>query len=150
VEQADFRLVASAIRKAEYRERYAEPENPYHVAMGFGLERVFLELHGKGCREGRTHVVFERRGAPEDTQLELEFRRVCAHNATGRALPFEPVLVSKQCNSTGLQLADLVARPVGRKVLNALQPNRAYDILEQKFRRDGRGRVEGWGLKVFP
>lgn len=150
VKDVDFRLVASAIRKEEYRCRYAVPGNPYHVAMGFGLERVFLELHALGCKGGRTHVICERRGPPEDTQLELEIRRVCAANATGRALPFEPVLVSKKCNSTGLQLADLIARPIGRKILDPAQPNRAYDILEKKFRRDSFGRIEGWGLKVFP
>lgn len=58
----DFRLVASFIRKDEYRARYAVPENPYHVAMGFGLERMFLDLYGRGCREGRTHILCERRG----------------------------------------------------------------------------------------
>ncbi|HYJ79418.1 MAG TPA: DUF3800 domain-containing protein [Longimicrobiaceae bacterium] len=31
----DFRLVASVIRKEEYRTRYSNPGNPYHVAMGF-------------------------------------------------------------------------------------------------------------------
>ena len=150
IEDADFRLVASVIRKEEYRDRYALPENPYHIAMGFGLERVFLELNGRGCRGGRSYVLCERRGAPEDTQLELEIRRVCDNNATGQVLPFEPLLVSKQCNSIGLQLADLVARPIGRKVLDPKQPNRAYDILKKKLRRDPAGNAEGWGLKIFP
>jgi hypothetical protein len=150
IADADFRIVASAIRKEDFRARYHEPENAYHVAMGFGLERVFLELNGKGCRGGRTHVLCERRGPPEDAQMELEFRRACANNATGKVLPFEPLLVSKQCNSTGLQLADLVARPIGRKVLDPAQPNRAYDIMKDKIRRDGGGRAEGWGLKIFP
>lgn len=50
IKDVDFRLVASAIRKEEYRCRYAVPGNPYHVAMGFGLERVFLELHALGCK----------------------------------------------------------------------------------------------------
>lgn len=150
VADTDFQLVASVIRKDEYRARYSVPENPYHVAMGFGLERVFLDLHAKGCRGGRTHIMCERRGAPEDAQLELEIRRVCDNNATGRILPFEPVLVPKLCNSSGLQLADLVARPIGRKILDPAQMNRAYDILERKFRKDPKGRVEGWGLKVFP
>ncbi|HEX5727609.1 MAG TPA: DUF3800 domain-containing protein [Longimicrobiaceae bacterium] len=82
VADADFRLVASVIRKEDYRTRYGVFENPYHIAMGFGLERVFLELHGLGCRDGRTYVICERRGAPEDEQLKLEIRRVCDNNAT--------------------------------------------------------------------
>jgi Protein of unknown function (DUF3800) len=150
VRDVEFRLVASVIRKDEHRARYAVPDNPYHIAMGFGLERVFLDLHGRGCREGRTHVLCERRGAPEDTQLELEIRRVCDNNATGQELPFEPLLVAKTCNSSGLQLADLVARPIGRKVMEPKQANRAFDIIKPKFRCGPAGEVSGYGLKVFP
>ncbi|HET7462133.1 MAG TPA: DUF3800 domain-containing protein [Longimicrobium sp.] len=147
---AEFTLIASAIRKHEYRARYAEPPHPYHVAMAFGLERVFLELKERGCREGTTNLLFERRGAKEDAELEEAFAQICARNATGKVLPFAAVMCDKRCNSAGLQLADLVARPIGRKVLDPAQPNRAYDILSARFRRDRRGDVRGWGLKVFP
>lgn len=47
-------------------------------------------------------------------------------------------------------VVDLIARPIGRKILKPDQPNRAYDIIETKFRRDPKGNVKGWGLKVFP
>jgi hypothetical protein len=147
---AEFTLIASAIRKHEHRARYAEPPHPYHTAMGFGLERVYLELRGRGCREGTTNLLFERRGGKEDAELEAEFERICARNATGAALPFSAVMCDKRCNSAGLQLADLVARPIGRRILAPTQPNRAYDILRTKFRRDPHGDARGWGLKVFP
>jgi hypothetical protein len=148
---APFTLVASAIHKARHRERYRNPSDPYHVAMGFGLERIYQHLLGLGCSGGVTHLVFERRGAKEDARLEEAFRRVCGGaNHMSAALPFEIVMSDKRCNSAGLQLADLVARPIGRRVLNPAQPNRAYDLLEPKFRRSSTGRVEGWGLKIFP
>lgn len=95
-------------------------------------------------------MLFESRGKKEDTDLELEFRRLCTRNATGHPLPFEIILADKKCNSAGLQLADLIARPIGRKLLKPEQPNRAFEIIETKFRRDPNGRVKGWGLKVFP
>jgi hypothetical protein len=148
--EAEFTLVASAIRKHEHRARYAEPPHPYHTALGFGLERVYLELKGRGCRGGTTNVVFERRGGKEDAELEAEFGRICARNATGAALPFAAVMRDKKCNAPGLQLADLVARPIGRRVLDPKQPNRAYDILRTKFRRSPSGEARGWGLKIFP
>jgi RNase P/RNase MRP subunit p30 len=47
-------------------------------------------------------------------------------------------------------VADLVARPIGIKVLRPAQTNRAFDIVERKFRRSPAGEVKGWGLKVFP
>lgn len=59
-------------------------------------------------------------------------------------------MIPKSSNSTGLQMADLVARPVGIKVLRPEQPNRAYDIVAPKFRRSPEGEVRGWGLKIFP
>jgi len=46
--------------------------------------------------------------------------------------PFVPIFASKKANSSGLQFADLVARPIG---LNALQPdqkNRAFEIIKHK------------------
>jgi hypothetical protein len=151
VECAPFTLVASVIDKRLYKERYPEAANPYHVAMGFGLERIYLHLRDLGCRAGVTHLLFERRGEKEDRALEEEFRRVCAgQNGMLARLPFEIVMADKRCNSAGLQLADLVARPIGRKVLDPGQPNRAFDILAGKLRRNRHGRVEGWGLKVFP
>jgi hypothetical protein len=60
------------------------------------------------------------------------------------------VMASKKVNSAGLQLADMVARPIGRHLLNSGQSNRAYDILNGKFRRSRAGQIKGWGLKVYP
>jgi len=100
---------------------------------------------------GPGHFLFEKRGDKEDAEIELVFRRVCAgENYKGERLPFEIVMADKKCNSAGLQIADLVARPIGRKILDPKQPNRAYDILAKKFRRSPAGKLEGWGLKVFP
>ena len=95
-----------------------------------------------------THIIVEKRGEKEDDQLELAFRRICdSANALGKHTPFELVMIPKTANSAGLQLADLVARPVGIKVLRPQQPNRAYDIVATKFRRSLTGEIKGWGLK---
>jgi len=59
-------------------------------------------------------------------------------------------MISKASNSTGLQIADLVARPVRIKVLRPDQADRAYDILAKKFRRNPAGEIKNWGLKVVP
>jgi hypothetical protein len=48
--------------------------------------------------------------------------------------------MSKAANSTGLQLADLTARPIGLSALRPGQPNRAFDIIRSKL----------GGLKCFP
>lgn len=48
----------------------------------------------------------------------------------------------------GYHFADLVARPIGRRILEP-ETNRAYEILSKKLFRAGE-RGEGLGLKVFP
>ncbi len=64
-------------------------------------------------------------------------------------------LLSNKAMSSGLQLADLVARPIGLNVLRPDQENRAFDILKRKFYCDG-GRdhvgtgYEGLGMKIYP
>ncbi|MHA1538479.1 MAG: DUF3800 domain-containing protein [Alphaproteobacteria bacterium] len=97
-----------------------------------------------------THIVFESRGKREDDQLELEFRRICDGDNRWGALPFRIRFAAKAVNSAGLQLADLTAHPIGRYIMNPEQANRAYEIIEQKFRRSPNGEIRGWGLKVFP
>jgi hypothetical protein len=151
VDEASFQLVAAVIRKRELAEQYTVPPNPYNLALEFGLESTYSELNSRGQGDKLTHVVVENRGEREDNQLELAFRRICdGANARRQRLPFELVMIPKASNSTGLQIADLVARPVGIKVLRPTQPNRAYDIVARKFRRSPDGEMQGWGLKVFP
>nr|WKF60547.1 hypothetical protein HUO10_005068 [Paraburkholderia busanensis] len=60
------------------------------------------------------------------------------------------VVCDKKANSEGLQLCDLMARPIGLSVLRPDQANRAYQILEKKFFTGSSGTVLGNGLKIFP
>ena len=96
--------------------------------------------------------MFEERGEKEDKSLEIEFRQVLdeGNSQVGAQLPFNIVFSDKQSNSAGLQLADLVARPIGRHILKPEQRNRAYDVIEEKLRRGPDGEIRGKGLKVFP
>jgi hypothetical protein len=150
VSDAPFTIIAVVIRKEQLVGQYADPANPYHLAMEHGLERVCSFLQECGQSDRVTHVVFECRGTKEDTDLELAFRRVTASNTICQQAPVEIVFSHKHANSTGLQIADLVARPIGRKVLKPKSGNRAYDILQAKFRRSPDGQIDGWGLKCFP
>jgi hypothetical protein len=59
-------------------------------------------------------------------------------------------MTPKASNSAGLQLTDLMARPIALKHLRPGQPNRAFDVINKKFRRSPAGKVEGWGIKVLP
>ena len=150
-DQAPFVIIAICVRKDNLAARYSNPTNPYHLALKMGLERVDKFLASNGQHGRITHVVFEARGRKEDDELELEFRRVCdGGNFADAKLGLEFVLADKRSNCAGLQVADLVARPIGLKVLRPDQPNRAYDIIEKKLDRSPSGQVDGYGLKCFP
>jgi hypothetical protein len=140
-------IVASVIDKVKLKEKYAAPSNPYEIALLFCMERLLSDLREKGQAEKVVHVLFESRGKQEDADLELEFRRICANQRNwGYKKPdftqikFEPVFVKKGANATGLQLADLTARPIALNVLRPEQENRAYDIIKTKLS----------GVKCFP
>lgn len=145
-------IVAVVIRKEHHKARYTQPEHPYHLAMMYGLERVWTFLQSVDQGDKTTHVVFEARGAKEDKALELEFRRVRdGGNGFGKPLRLEIVIANKQVNSEGLQLADLVARPIGLRVLRPEQANRTWEIIQPKLWRGLAGITEqGNGLQIFP
>ena len=57
VQQMPFTVVCTAIDKQPYKVRYHRPANPYHVALGYGLERIFYYLRSKSDAERRTHII---------------------------------------------------------------------------------------------
>lgn len=156
IDKSNFVLISCVIEKEKLRSRVTSETNPYHIALGFCLETLYEFLQEKRQQNLITHVVVERRGKKEDNELELEFRRMCdGANRLNISLPFNVCFADKKVNSAGLQLADLVARPIGMHVLKPQQDNRAFDVLRQKFYcsggRDNVGEgFENWGLKVYP
>lgn len=156
IEFSNFILISCTIDKRALKQHSEADSNPYHLALGFCMETLYEFLREKGQHEKKTHVVVECRGKKEDSELELEFRRICdGNNRLMQSLPFEVVFSDKKVMSSGLQLADLVARPIGLNMLRPEQENRAFEILKTKFYCDG-GRenvgtgYEGMGMKIYP
>jgi hypothetical protein len=146
-----FSVVATAIAKDEFKDSVGVDVSPYNVALEYGLERVFRELQQCGAPQRETVVVFESRGKREDRELEQEFNRIMATTVvSGMAGSFRFVIASKQANSSGLQLADLVARPIGAHLLKPEQPNRAWDRISERMPKSPSGTVSGAGLRVYP
>lgn len=147
IEATPMTIFASVIDKEKHRAKYANPWNPYEIALHVCMERLQammnrFEQHGK-----TVHVVFESRGAKEDAELELEFRRIASNQSHWgyrrhdfSRFDFQPVFIPKAANASGLQLADLTARPIALSQLRPGQPNRAFEIIQPKL----------GGLKCFP
>ena len=156
MDASNFILIACVVDKARMSKSEGASTNPYHIALDICLESLRGFLVEKKQDHLQTHVVVECRGKKEDRELELEFRRICDGNNPGnRRLPFDVVFADKKTNLAGLQLADLVARPVGLNYIRPAQANLAFGMLKRKFYCDG-GRehvgsgYENVGLMIYP
>lgn len=151
IKDAPFIVVAAVIRKDTLVQQHGDEHHPYHLSLRFCLEALHELLQAEGQAGRLTHVTFEARGGNEDKQLELEFRRICnGDNSTGKPLPFEIVIANKKVNAAGLQLADLIARPIGMSVLRPAQANRAFEVIQEKIASNPADQQKGWGIKCFP
>jgi len=156
MDESNFILIACVVDKARLGKVQGQDSNPYHIALGHCLDALRAFLAEKRQEQLETHVVVECRGKKEDRELELEFRRICDGDNPGSSpMPFDVIFADKKVNLAGLQLADLVARPVGVSYIRPGQPNQAFDMLKRKFYCDG-GRThagkgfENVGLMIYP
>ncbi|MCF6262967.1 MAG: DUF3800 domain-containing protein [Xanthomonadales bacterium] len=156
IDCSNFILISCTIDKRELNNQRDMDSNPYHIALGYCMEALHEFLKEKNQHKKKTHVVVECRGKKEDRELELEFRRVCdGYNRLEIPLPFEVLFSDKKVMSSGLQLADLVARPIGLDFLKPEQKNRAFEVLKEKFYceggRDNAGSdYRGRGMIIYP
>ena len=145
----DFSISATVVDKLKLRQRYPDPYSPYEISLLLTMEHLALTLRDQKQIGKIVHVIAESRGAKEDKDLELVFRRIAAgdtpmgSNQAGLIIQFNWQLLfcDKKSNSSGLQIADLIARPIGLKHLRPDQPNRAFDVIERKM---------AWWTKTFP
>jgi Protein of unknown function (DUF3800) len=134
VEAAKFEIFSCIIDKRMFRADFF-PDNPYQVALSICLQMIFKHLLRSRKLGPDYHFVFEKRGDKEDRDLELEFRRII-DGRNPLHVPFNGFklrFADKKSNSTGMQLADLTARPLGLAYLRPAQPNRAFDVIQSKL-----------------
>lgn len=162
---ADFRMAAVVIDKKALQERYPVPAHPYHLGMGFLLQRYCGLLNYKNrCGD----VLAESRGGTEDRLLKDSYARVYARGVwMTKAESFQQALTSrelkvkrKSANIAGLQLADLLAHPVRQAILlekkriaGPLAPfaGQLAVVVEGKYNRHLYDqRVQGYGQVFFP
>jgi hypothetical protein len=146
-----FILIAAVIDKVRLREQYVQPENPYSIALRSCLERTYELLRDWGQQDLETAFLFECRGKREDAELERTFRNLCeGAGCWGRMPGLSIEFFDKKANLPGLQIADLVSTPIGQRINRPASPNRAFEMIQQKFLRSPDGETLGWGMKVFP
>ncbi len=138
IKSSEFTLFISAIDKNKHKTSYGnEATNPYDLALGHIFKNLqsFLEDNN----EQNIPIVAESRGKNEDTQLINSFHQLISSNKDFVKLfsvnsnfcwPNFPITFRrKHDNIAGIQIADLCAYPVARKILNPDKINHAFDII---------------------
>lgn len=150
---SSYTIIASAIQKDRFIEKFGKlQDDVYEVALSFVIEQSIIALHSIEA-ETSLSIVIEKRGRKEDKQLDDHFQRI-AGKGTGNLTPEEvnkcnPTFTfkNKKKNINGLQLADLVAYPIARYVIEPNRANPAFDVLEPKIYRTNGGLD---GLRIYP
>lgn len=148
-----FSVVACAIRKDAHLARYGVAAlDPYLLSLDILVERFCFDI---GDATGGGVIVAEKRDPTLDRELDLAWlnlkiqgtRFLRANEIEKRVLGLN--LRPKSANLAGLQLADLVATPIGRHVIGK-PANEDWRIVCEKFRRNRAGKVDGYGLVILP
>lgn len=136
---SQFKYAASIIHKEKLIKQYKNPYNPYEIGLLFCMERMLEILIRHEQKGKKCHLVVESRGVKEDRELKLEFLDICNNRgdwgykrSNFKQMNFDIIFSDKKCNSSGLQLADLIARPIALRYLRPDQPNQTYNILREK------------------
>jgi hypothetical protein len=163
--ELEYTVISVVIDKLEHRNRYQTWQyDPYHYCLAVLIERytMWLDRH-----QVLGDVMSESRGGKEDMRLKKSFRRLIEEGSQYKsASSFQARLTSKELkvktkanNIAGLQLADLFAHPLYRRMLEQRCGERGpgpfgtfvVEILEQsKLDRSATGRIDGYGLKWLP
>jgi hypothetical protein len=163
VSSLDFVALAVVVHRPNYKRDFGTgpvdeslPTHIYWMALDFLMERTVMALdtHFNGAR---AQVIAESRGPKEDASLQYEFARLhldgTSYVADGwfrHALCPGISFQSKKVNSTGLQLADLLARPVGEKVIDSTSYPYLWPEFRGKLCQGHETKNSILGLKIMP
>ena len=141
IRKIPFSIAATAIDK-RYVSRDQKTNNPYYLALSSCVEQIWDFLEAKNHHHKLTHIIVESRGKNEDNDLGVAFSQLA------KRCPISLRFANKQTNSSGLQIADLVAHPISRYIMRRDQPNKAFEILKEKLL--GYPEYEEVGLRAHP
>ena len=144
-----YSVVACVIHKFKHLRLY-EPHQPdlYHLSFDVLVE---MFRHDVGNVRNGGLIIAEKRQPALDQELQrhwLDLQISGNHYVKGDVIQSRIQtldLRGKKENIAGLQLADLVVSPVGRRAMG--KPDKGdWSIIERKLRRSRSGRTEGYGL----
>jgi hypothetical protein len=150
----DYQVVACAIDKRAYAAKYGTDADIYRYSLDLLVERFCYEI---GTVSDGGMIYAETRRPDLDHELNMAWEGIIKRNGLRYAGAKEIdkriidlVLKDKRVNIAGMQLADLVVSPIGRRIIG--KPMHAdWRVVESKFRRrPGSANYMGTGLIILP
>ena len=147
-------IVGCSILKEPYIRSFGKYNDVYAQSLSFVLERAVFYLDEKtSARDSELHTIVEQRGKKEDANLKKFYDEllqkgtywVTPQRIQDYATSFS--LLPKKANIIGLQLADLIAYPITRHLLDENEPNLAYDIIKNNIYQSNNKNL---GMKILP
>jgi len=147
-------IVACAIMKEPYIRHFGKLNDVYAQSLSFVLERAVFYLESSHNDEkNELHTVVEMRGKKEDSSLQSFYVQLLdkgtywinAERLKNIAKSFTHL--PKKANVIGLQVADLVAYPITRHLLDPDEPNMAYEIIKDNIYTQNNKLI---GIKIVP
>lgn len=148
-----YLIICCSVHKEKCRALHGIDADVYGTALKYVVQRSIFCVDDISSDGGTIDIIVERRGKREDTALlnyynKLRFTGM--HYVTPQRLS-EHIghfgFSKKSENIIGLQLADLIAYPISRYVLNPQKYNPAFEVISDNLYRS-RGKL--LGLKIFP
>ena len=145
---------SATLTKEPYIRQFGRFNDVYGLSLSFVLERAIFCVDNQ-CPDGRGQIsaIVERRGKREDKTLMSYYQQLLGKGTfwvTSERMKSRMNCLDFKWKSediAGLQVADLIAYPLTRHVLDPQAVNLAYDILAPNiFMEDGKL----LGLKIYP
>lgn len=149
----NYKIISSAIDKISFIKKYGKLEDDvYEIALSFILERTIFCLDEiQDCDS--LEIIIEKRGKKEDAKLANHLNKLSQVGTfyvdaeRMKKYSTKHSFLDKRQNNNGLQISDLLAYPIAKKIIFPEGLNVSYELIKDKFYSKNGKR---YGLKVFP
>ena len=154
IAETKFSLISCIVDKTKHKERYKNLAiDPYILSLEIIVERFvksLVDANEKGF------IIAESRGQQLDNEfnlvfLDLKIRGTRFLRPKDIVENVEGFTIRKKAeNIAGLQLADSLVTPIGRKYCKRKNFYIDYDAIKSKFKKIECGKYKGYGLIIVP
>lgn len=137
--QGIYVIVCCSVQKEQCIEKHGTDADVYGTALKYVIQRSIFYVDDTNAEGGIIDIIVEQRGRREDTALlnyynKLRFTGMHYISPERLAEHMGRFGFSKKSeNIYGLQVADLIAYPISRHVLNPEKHNPAFDVISSNI-----------------